>query len=305
MIDYTTGSAGLPIIPLDVEHRGTLITSGGPATGFFDVNVPDEQTEEATLLQLGLTGYQRVYHLMSVMEQPTPVGPQWPSEDMFRLRVKLDFEEQLEKLFKGYYNGDPVQILDGACDVEVVGIGSIVAFGIDYDLAIAEVDRSNLSKLGEDGKPIKNEHGKFLKGPNYTPPNLEQFLHGLQDVPAPYDTKAIVLEETHKAVLKALDENGSGIAKLFFTIAKTVNEWAFANDYDPDHTSEHLEIAPERMDAIKDALVDNAVHGANVSIEEPEALIGGPNFGKRAYDSQFVTVDAGGCAPHVVIDKSE
>ena len=65
------------------------------------------------------------------------------------------------------------------------------------------------------------------------------------------------------------------------------------------------ELDPGDLETIKDALVDNVVHGANVSIEEPEALIGGPNFGKRAYDSQFVTVDAGGCAPHVVIDKSE
>lgn len=166
--------------------------------------------KDVSILELGLTGYQRVHRLMTVMGQGTPDAPCWPDEATFALRVKLDLEEFFEKIYKGYYLGNPLEILDGACDVEVVGVGSMVAFGVDYDLAIAEVDRSNLSKLGEDGKPILNDGviapdqpiGKFLKGPNYTPPNLVQFLHGLESIPAPYDTKRIVQEALQKVMFE-------------------------------------------------------------------------------------------------------
>lgn len=182
------------------------LTEGGPVNGYFAfTETPPVGTIEGTLLELGLTGYQRIHRLMTVMEQPTPNKPEWPPEDVFRLRIKLDFEEQMEKLFNGYYFGDIVQLIDGAADVEVVNTGSMVAFGIDHDLVMAEVDRSNLSKLDENGKPIKNEFGKFLKGPNYSPPDLAQFTLGLVDTPPPYDTKRLVLEELELSVKKALD----------------------------------------------------------------------------------------------------
>lgn len=203
--------AGKPMF----AKSATEITFGGPALGhFFDPVVPDtyenQRTIEGQIIRLGLTGHQRVLDFMQSMEQVVPATPQWPDEATFRLRVRLDMEEQFEKLCMGYYTGDPEQILDGACDVEVVGIGSILAFGINYDLAIAEVDRSNMSKLGADGKPIKDEHGKVGKGPNYSKPNLVQFLHGLEKIPAPYDTKAIVLEEVSNIIKKVLEKMDGG-----------------------------------------------------------------------------------------------
>lgn len=272
-LNYTGNADITPTYLKQPSVQAPSIINGGPASGYFDVYIPDdiENTVEATILELGLTGYQRVKRLMTVMEQTVPDSPQWPSEADFRLRVKLDFEEQLEKLFKGYYMGNPDQILDGAVDVEVVGIGSIVSFGVDYDLAVAEVDRANLSKLGEDGKPIKNEFGKFLKGPNYTPPNLTQFLRGLENVPAPYDTKAIVLEETSKAVTKALqdDQLGPESSALFIAIGNAVEEWA----------------ERRQIEAL-------ATYHAN---NKTETLIGGPDLGRRAYESQFVQDTDNGC----------
>jgi predicted HAD superfamily Cof-like phosphohydrolase len=171
-----------------------LVLQGGPVLGDF-VTKEELMLQEATLLELNVTSYNRILRFMQTYEQDTPTRPGWPSEEVFRLRVRLDLEEFFEKLVLGYYNGNPVEIIDGACDVEVVGTGATIAFGVNHELCIAEVDRSNLSKLGEDGKPIKDEYGKVQKGPNYTKPNIRQFLHDWADTPAPYDTKKIVAEE--------------------------------------------------------------------------------------------------------------
>lgn len=68
------------------------------------------------------------------------------------------------------------KILDAICDSIYVLIGLALKMGFDLDGAFREVHRSNMSKLGEDGKPIKREDGKILKGPNFTPPNLEPYI---------------------------------------------------------------------------------------------------------------------------------
>ena len=70
----------------------------------------------------------------------------------------------------------PVQMLDAICDLIYVAIGFALKAGMDIDGAFREVHRSNMSKLGEDGKPIKRDDGKVLKGPNFTPPNLKPFI---------------------------------------------------------------------------------------------------------------------------------
>jgi predicted HAD superfamily Cof-like phosphohydrolase len=186
--------------------QAALIQDGGPAaelgyapeflTTVRSYSMPKDGVE------LGLTSYYRMHRLMTVMEQATPDAPAWPDEATFRLRVRLDLEEQFEKLVLGYFQGDVEQIIDGACDVEVVGTGSSIAFGINHEHCIAEVDRSNLSKLGEDGKPIKRADGKFLKGPNYTPPDFLPFLGDLPNTKPPYDTQAITREEFRAVVLK-------------------------------------------------------------------------------------------------------
>jgi predicted HAD superfamily Cof-like phosphohydrolase len=174
-------------------HKGVSILDGGPVMADFFQNT--DSNDEVSILELNVTIFNRIRRMMQAFEQDTPEFPGWPSEAVFRLRVRLDLEEFFEKLVLGYYEGDPVNIIDGACDVEVVGAGSTIAFGVNHELCIAEVDRANLSKLGEDGKPVKDEYGKALKGPNYKKPNIRQFLREWADTPAPYDTRKIVAEE--------------------------------------------------------------------------------------------------------------
>lgn len=281
-INYTSSALGTVEGRVEPSRTGHLpgstqtpLLGSVPTQGVFyteDDHTLSVGTVEATLLELGLTGYQRVHRLMQVMEQPTPSEVAWPSEDVFRLRVKLDLEEQFEKLVDGYYLADPNMILDGAADVEVVGIGSIVAFGIDYDLAIAEVDRSNLSKLGEDGKPIKNEFGKFLKGPNYTPPNLVQFLHGLQNVPAPYDTKAIVSEELANVVIKyamrhwdMFHDTYNGLRSVLLNPGATTEDHLVAVER---AALDKRKVSYVDVDEVSDAVVDGIVHGAKIQLTE-------------------------------------
>lgn len=93
------------------------------------------------------------------------------------LRVKLLGEESNE-LGAGLSVQDPVAVLDALIDIQYVLDGAFLQLGFANvkDAAFAEVHRSNMSKLGADGKPIRREDGKVLKGPSYSPPNLAQFI---------------------------------------------------------------------------------------------------------------------------------
>ncbi len=93
------------------------------------------------------------------------------------LRLSL-LEEEIGELREAVEAGDMVEVLDALCDIQYVLDGAFLEFGLHSvkDAAFAEVQASNMSKLGEDGKPILREDGKILKGPNFRPPNLAQFL---------------------------------------------------------------------------------------------------------------------------------
>jgi predicted HAD superfamily Cof-like phosphohydrolase len=97
-----------------------------------------------------------------------------------RLRTLL-LQEELQELKEALDVGDNVDILDALCDLQVVLDGAFLALGFwrVKDEAMAEVHRSNMSKLGIDGKPILREDGKFLKGPNYFPPSLKPIIEKL------------------------------------------------------------------------------------------------------------------------------
>lgn len=96
---------------------------------------------------------------------------------LFKLREELVREEYLE--FVDAHDGDDlVDLADAICDLVYVLVGTAVSYGIPFDKCFAEVQRSNMSKLGEDGKPIVREDGKILKGKNYSPPNLEKIIYG-------------------------------------------------------------------------------------------------------------------------------
>lgn len=93
------------------------------------------------------------------------------------LRLSL-LEEEIKELREAVEANDMVEVLDALCDIQYVLDGAFLEFGLHpvKDIAFAEVQASNMSKLGEDGLPILREDGKILKGPNFRPPNLAQFI---------------------------------------------------------------------------------------------------------------------------------
>jgi len=98
---------------------------------------------------------------------------------LYYLRNELNHEEFRE--LQGAWEGeDLVEYVDAVCDLIYVLAGSLVSFGVDLDACFAEVHRSNMSKLGEDGKPIVRDDGKILKGPNYTPPDLRSIIYNTE-----------------------------------------------------------------------------------------------------------------------------
>lgn len=96
------------------------------------------------------------------------------------LRRTLIYEEGVVELQQALGSGDPAAVLDALVDLQYVLDGAFLCFGFGKvkNAAVAEVHRSNMSKLGADGKPIRRADGKVLKGPNYVPPNLKQFVQG-------------------------------------------------------------------------------------------------------------------------------
>lgn len=96
---------------------------------------------------------------------------------LFMLREELNSEEWKE-LCEAWEGEDLIAYTDAVCDLVYVLVGSLGSFGVDFDKCFAEVHRSNMSKLGEDGKPIVRADGKILKGPNFTPPDLRAIIYG-------------------------------------------------------------------------------------------------------------------------------
>ena len=91
--------------------------------------------------------------------------------------TKFNFiEEELQELKEAIKNKDIKEVADALTDILYVTYGAGHSFGIDLDKCFDEVQRSNMSKLGDDGKPIYNENGKVLKGPNYFKPDLTKFI---------------------------------------------------------------------------------------------------------------------------------
>ena len=88
-----------------------------------------------------------------------------------------EIKEELNELKEAMSNKDLVEVADALTDLLYVTYGAGHAFGIDLDKCFNEVQNSNMSKLGEDGKPIYNEFGKVMKGPNYFKPDLNKFVN--------------------------------------------------------------------------------------------------------------------------------
>ena len=122
-----------------------------------------------------MTNFEKVKEFMNTFGQEVKNNAEFPNEKIIDLRKKL-IEEELQELKDAISDKDIVEVADALTDILVVTYGAGVAFGIDLDKCFKEVQRANMSKLGKDGKPIYNEKGKVMKGPNYSEPNLKKFV---------------------------------------------------------------------------------------------------------------------------------
>ena len=124
-----------------------------------------------------MSNAEKVKEFMVAFKQEVKKEPKWPDEDVINLRVDL-IDEEYNELKQAVYSfdGTMVDVADSLCDILYVVYGMAHAFGIDIEECFNEVHRSNMSKLGEDGKPIYRPDGKVVKGPNYVPPNLQNFV---------------------------------------------------------------------------------------------------------------------------------
>ena len=122
-----------------------------------------------------MSNFSSVKKFMETFGQEVKQTPSFPSEKIQELRIKLIEEEFLE-LKEAIKNKDIKEVADALTDILYVTYGAGHAFGIDLDGCFDEVQRSNMSKLDENGKPIYNEDGKVLKGPNYFKPDFSKFL---------------------------------------------------------------------------------------------------------------------------------
>ena len=123
------------------------------------------------------TNFELAGDFMNAFGQEVLTEPTCPSPELAKLRLEL-IREEVEELNVGIEGMDIVEIADALTDILYVVYGAGHAFGIDLDECYHEVHRSNMSKLGEDGKPIYRDDGKVLKGPNYFHPNLKDILDG-------------------------------------------------------------------------------------------------------------------------------
>ena len=124
------------------------------------------------------TNFDRVKAFMLMFGQEVVEKPEWPSAETMELRIDL-IEEELQELKDGILLGDGtlVDVADALTDLLYVVYGAGHSFGINLDKCFEEVHNSNMSKLGNDGKPIYREDGKILKGENYREPNLKEVLN--------------------------------------------------------------------------------------------------------------------------------
>ena len=123
-----------------------------------------------------MTNFEKVGHFMKTFGQEIKTKPDLSTEKINKLRVSL-INEELEEFKEAIKNNDLKEVADALTDILYVTYGAGHAFGIDLDKCFDEVQQSNMSKLGEDGKPIYNENGKVMKGPNYFKPDLSKFVN--------------------------------------------------------------------------------------------------------------------------------
>ena len=122
-----------------------------------------------------MTNFEKVKLFMQTYGQEVKAKANFSDEKTNNLRVDL-IKEELGELTKAMDEKDLLEVADALTDILYVTYGAGHAFGINLDKCFDEVQSSNMSKLGEDGKPIYNESGKVMKGPNYFKPDLSKYI---------------------------------------------------------------------------------------------------------------------------------
>ena len=123
-----------------------------------------------------MSNFSKVGVFMKTFGQEVKNKPSFSSDKINKLRIDL-IKEELEELTVAIKNKDLLEVADALTDILYVTYGAGHAFGIDLDKCFDEVQNSNMSKLSEEGKPIYNESGKVMKGPNYFKPDLSKFVN--------------------------------------------------------------------------------------------------------------------------------
>jgi len=122
-----------------------------------------------------MSNFEDVKTFMETFGQMVKTKPQFPDKKTMQLRFDL-IKEELNELEQAMKTKNLKEIADALTDILYVTYGAGYAYGINLDKCFKEVQKANMSKLGVDGKPIYNEKGKVMKGPNYSEPNLKQFV---------------------------------------------------------------------------------------------------------------------------------
>ena len=122
-----------------------------------------------------MSNFNKVGTFMKTFGQEVKMKPSFSSVKINKLRIDL-IKEELDELQDAMKNNDLLEVADALTDILYVTYGAGHAFGIDLDKCFEEVQNSNMSKLGENGKPIYNETGKVMKGPKYFKPDLSKFV---------------------------------------------------------------------------------------------------------------------------------
>ena len=123
-----------------------------------------------------MTNFEKVRVFMKTYGQEVKDKAGFSDARTNKLRIDL-IKEELEELTEAMQDENLLEVADALTDILYVTYGAGHAFGIDLDKCFDEVQNSNMSKLGEDGKPIYNESGKVMKGPNYFKPDLSKYLN--------------------------------------------------------------------------------------------------------------------------------
>ena len=123
-----------------------------------------------------MTNFEKVRLFMKTYGQEVKDKAGFSDDKTNKLRIEL-IKEELEELTTAIQDKNLLEVADALTDILYVTYGAGHAFGIDLDKCFEEVQNSNMSKLGEDGKPIYNEAGKVMKGPNYFKPDLSKYLN--------------------------------------------------------------------------------------------------------------------------------